>query len=150
MIPAATWTRNSGAPVIILPDGRVTRDGDLVFQLDAAGRVFDEDREPIAVIAPDGFVFGTSEEFLGRVGLRNASPPWSAVAWLRVAQDGALVLFDGDGRPNYGGSWTGCKGAAVRTCTLVSQLMLLEALRRRLTDATYSPVFVGVGVGLWY
>jgi len=150
VIAEATWTRRRGAPVLVSADGRVTRDGNLVFQLDAAGRVFDEDHEPVAVVAPGGHLFGTNDELLGRIGLRNASPPWSSIAWLRLGKDGTLVLFDPDGRPNYGGSWSGCHGAAVRACTVVSHLMVLEALQRRLANAPYSPLFIGVGAGVWY
>ncbi len=149
-IPQAEWTRNRGAPVLIAKDGRVTRDGELLFNLDAAGRVFDDDNEAMAILGPDGHVFGTNEEPLGRVGLRNASPPWSHTAWLRVGTDGVLMLFDGDGQPAYGGSWQGCGDGAVRACTLVSHLLLLDALKRQMADVPYNPVTIGVGVGVWY
>jgi len=146
----AVWERNSGEPVTVSTDGRVERDGDLLFQFDAAGRVFDEDNEPIAVLGPDGHLVGTGDEYLGRIGLRNASPPWSRVAWLRVADDGALMLFNDDGRPVFGGEWRGCKAHGVRSCTLVSHVLLLDAVKRELSGAPYYPVTFGVGVGVWY
>ncbi len=149
-IPSAEWKRTTGDPVLVSPVGSVTRGGELVFNLDAAGRIFDEDNEPIAIVGPDGHVIGTDDEPLGRVGMRNASPPWSQTAWLRVAEDGTLLLFDGDGESAFGGSWTGCGHGAVRVCTLVSHLMLLQAFKRQMSNLPYNPVTFGVGVGVWY
>jgi hypothetical protein len=149
-IPEAEWQRRSGEPVLIAADGKVTRDDELLFNIDAAGRVFDEDNEPLGLVGPDGHVFGTGGEMLGRVGVRNASPPWSPVAWMRVSEQGTLMLFDGDGQPAYGGQWTGCTGPGLRTCTLVSHLVILEAVKRYLAEPPYRPTTFGVGVGVWY
>jgi hypothetical protein len=146
----AEWERNSGDPVAVTADGRVERDGDLLFQFDSAGRLFNEDNEPIAVLDPDGHLVGTNDEYLGRVGVRNASPPWSRVAWLRLADDGALMLFNGDGRPVFGGEWRGCKGRGVRVCTLVSHALLLDSVKRQMSGVPHYPVTIGVGVGVWY
>src|SRR5690606_23558567 len=93
VLPDAEWSRTEGEPLTISATGEVRRDGELLFIIDAAGRVFEENKEPIALLGPDGHVVGTDEEALGRVGLRNASPPWDGVAWLRVGADGTLMLF---------------------------------------------------------
>lgn len=150
VIPDARWTHPEGDPLTISATGEVRRDGKLLFLIDAAGRVFEENNEPIALLSPDGHVVGTDEEVLGRVGFRNASPPWDSVAWLRVGADGTLMLFGQRGQPVYAGQWKGCAGHATRTCTLVSHLLVLEAVKRYARDVAFQPRPFGVGVGLWY
>jgi hypothetical protein len=150
VLPDAQWTRSDGDNWTISATGEVRRDGRLLFVLDRAGRVFEEDNEAVALLESDGRVTGTDEEPLGRVGLRNASPPWSRVAWLRVAADGTLMLFDPDGEPLYAGRWRGCTRATVRACTLVSHLIWLDAVRRYARDTSFHPRPFGVGVGVWY
>jgi hypothetical protein len=134
--------------VKITRDGRVLVDDDELFALDAMGRVFDGDREPLALLERDGRLTGAENENLGRVGWRNASPPWTKVAWLHVARDGTVVVFDSDDEPVYMGRWQGCEGPTLRTCTLVSHLVVLEALRRRMAMMHDPPLMMGVGV--WY
>ncbi len=145
VIPRATLTRHSGDPVEIHPDGRVTVDGDLLYFIDRVGRVTDDDLESLALLTPGGQLVANDDVYLGRIGLRNASPPWSAVAWLRVSSRGNLVLFDASGEPYHGGKWTGCDGPALRTCTLISHLLTLARVRRYEEPSVY----VGVGVGIW-
>jgi hypothetical protein len=143
----ATWEQTEGDKVTLTKAGEVLFDGDLVFVIDAAGRLFDDDHDPFALVESDGTISGTENEMLGRVGLRNASPPWSEVAWLHVAIDGTVLVFGADGGPVNVGVWRGCDGPAIRTCTLISHLFVLEAMRRRAYVPDY-PMMVGTGV--WY
>jgi hypothetical protein len=146
VIPEARFDRGKGDPILIHADGRVEEDGDLLFAIDRAGRVFDEDNEPVALLNADGSVSGRDDVYLGRVGMQNASPPWSGTAWLRVRSDGKVALYDSDGEPQYGGKWTGCEVPKTRACTLITHLLALDSARRR----QESGVQVGIGVGVMY
>jgi hypothetical protein len=130
--------------VDILPDGRVIVDGDFWLSLDRAGRLFEADGDPIALLEPDGYLVGRDDRNLGRVGLRNASLPGRSTAWLSMNERGEVTRFDEDGAPHPLGIWVGC-GAEVRTCTLVTHLVavLMESRRPQVTFG------VGVGVGFW-
>jgi hypothetical protein len=139
------WTEPDEDPVEISAEGRVTRDGDVLFQIDSAGRVFDEDREPIAVLLPDGHLGGNDDTLLGRVGVTNASPPGRATAWLSILPDGNVVFFDSEGERSAMGRWQGCQGPQLRTCTLVTHLIVLN----RALAASRNHVSVGVGIGVW-
>jgi hypothetical protein len=83
---------------------------------------------------------------LGRIGLANASPPGRATAWLSILPDGTAVFFDSEGERSSLGSWQGCDGPKLRTCTLVTHLVLLQ----RALAARQSSFSVGVGVGVWH
>lgn len=146
IIPEARFERGKADPIFIHADGRVEQDGDLMFTIDRAGRVFDEDNEPVALINTDGSVSGPDDVYLGRVGMQNASPPWSGTAWLRVRSDGKVALYDADGEAQYGGRWYGCEVPKTRVCTLVTHLLALDAARRRRD----SDVQVGIGIGVFY
>lgn len=127
------------------PDGHVLVDGDLAFVIDRVGRVTDDDYDPFAVLLPDGQLIGTDDTYLGRLGVTNASPPGSVEAWLAVMPDGQVVYFDEDGQRSSGGTWRGCNGAVLRTCTLVTQLLAMQHYR-----APRARVGVGVGVGVGF
>lgn len=139
---AARWERE-GDDVELLSDGRVLVDGDLAFVIDRVGRVADDDYEPFAVLQPDGQLVGEDDVSLGRLGVTNASPPGVLEAWLAVMPDGRVVYFDPDGLRTSGGTWRGCDGAVLRTCTLVTQLLAVRNYR-----APRSGVGIGVGVGV--
>jgi hypothetical protein len=143
----ATWVQPEGDVVKLTRDGRVLADDDEVFAIDGAGHVFDSDRAPLAMLERDGRLKGTDNERLGRVGWRNASPPWTKVAWLHIAPDGTVVVFGVENEPVYLGRWQGCDGPVLRTCTLVTHLVVLDTLRRRM-QVQEPPMMLGVGV--WY
>jgi hypothetical protein len=146
LLPNATWERGRNDAIVIRPDGVVLEDGNVLFTLDRAGRVFDEDNEPLALLNADGGISGPDDVYLGRVGMHNASPPWATTAWLRVRRDGKVALYDEDGEAQYGGSWSGCATPFTRACTLVTHLLALRASRRY----QESPVQFGIGVGMIY
>jgi hypothetical protein len=142
VIPAARWDRPGDDPIEIRPDGKVLDDGDLVLVVDTAGRVTDDDYEPLAVLLPDGHVAGTDNRLLGRIGVANAAPPGSASAWLAIMPDGQVVRFDEEGDRSNAGRWQGCAGPAQRTCTLVTHVLWV----RDYLAHSRGGVSVGVGV----
>jgi hypothetical protein len=147
-IAPARWQRGDADPVEIQADGRVLEGGKLRFTVDRVGRVTDDDYDAFAVLLPDGHVVGTDDRALGYVGVNNATPPFAAQAWLSIAPDGRVVFFNQDGDRSALGQWTGCNGPNRRTCTLVTQIFLVQNFR----DAPmYGPTFgVGVGVGFGF
>lgn len=128
------------------PSGRISVAGDTQFSIDAAGRVYDDDGDPAALLLPDGHVVGNDDVHLGRVGITNASPPGSETAWLTLSPAGEVVLFDADGERHAGGRWVGCTGGVLRTCTLVTHLV---ALSRVAAERNRASLGVGIGVGLY-
>lgn len=140
---AASWERPGDDPIQILQDGQVLEDGELLWVVDIAGRVVNEDHEPVAILLPDGFVAGNNNQLLGRVGVANASAPGAAYAWLAVRPDGSVLFYEADGEPYAGGAWRGCEGMASRTCTLVTHLIHL----RKFNSAPRTRVGIGIGFG---
>jgi hypothetical protein len=145
-IAPARWDRGGEDSVEIRADGQVLEDGDLVFVLDRVGRIVDEDYDPLAILLPDGRVFGTDQRPLGQVGVTNAAPPWAAQAWLAVMPDGSVTRFDSDGERSSLGRWQGCNGPTLRVCTLVTHMLILRHYR----GEPSSGVSVGVGVGIGF
>jgi hypothetical protein len=144
-IGPARWDRAKRRPVEIRAEGSVYEGKREIFVIDRAGRVTDEDHEPLAILLPDGLVAGPDDTNLGRVGVSNAAPPHSASAWLAVMPNGEVVFFDSDGDRKAGGAWSGCRGAMHRTCTLVTHMVALRNYR----DPYRSPS-VGVGIGIGF
>lgn len=144
-IPNARWDRGDADAVEIRPNGQVLEDGDLVFVIDRVGRVVDAEYDPVAILLPDGRLVGTDDQNLGHLGVTNAAPPWSNQAWLAVTPEGSVIGFSSDGERASLGRWQGCSGPALRSCTLVTHLLML----RRHRSAPPSGVHFGVGMGLW-
>jgi len=136
---SATWDRD-GDIIEIHPDGTITEDDDVLFQIDQVGRVYHEDGDPIAVLLPDGHLVGENNRGMGEVGPVSASFPGAAFAWLSLHPAGHVIRYDNDGAEYHDGTWTGCQGAMSRTCTLVTHVVALREWQRRPR--------VGVGVGV--
>jgi hypothetical protein len=146
-IPRARWTRG-GHLLDIMPDGRVLADGEHVFSIDVAGRVFNPDGDPIGVLQDDGRLIGKDNAALGRIGVRNAALPGKNVAWLALSEQGEVVHFDQEGASLPDGGWEGC-GAAVRSCTLVSHLIAFAEIERATHGGMYGPgIGFSVGFGM--
>jgi hypothetical protein len=144
-IPRARWTR--GDQVLdLMPDGRVLANGEHVFTIDRAGRIYGTDNDPIALLEADGRLVGKDDALLGKVGLRNASPPGAEVAWLSVGDKGEVMRFDPEGTPHPDGGWAGC-GAALRTCTLATQVVVLAEMQRRYGPRSRTMIGIGMGTG---
>jgi len=144
VIAPARWDRGSENAVEIKPNGTVTEDGDPIFVIDRAGRVTDDDYEPVAVLLPDGHVAGTDNRLLGRVGVANAAPPEAAAAWIAILPNGQVLYFDEEGERSNGGVWHGCQGPQLRTCTLVTHMIAM----RHWSDRHRGGVMFGVGIGV--
>jgi len=148
VIKAMSWKTGDGRDVAITEDGKVTIDGDSLVTIDRAGRIYDDDNEPVALLLPDGTVEGEEGSHLGQVGVTNAAPPGGGNAWLAVMPDGHVVHFESDGERTDDGVWRGCNGPQHRTCTLVSHLVTLHrvAVASSQSNVTFG---VGMGVGVW-
>lgn len=146
VLAPARWDLTDGSVVEILADGQVLEDGELFLVLDGAGRIADEDHDPYAVLLPDGYVAGSDQRALGRVGFANAAPPDSAAAWLTILPSGQVVYFDTDGERSAGGTWRGCEGPQKRACTLVTHLVAM----RHYVDRPGVRFGIGVGMGFGF
>jgi hypothetical protein len=135
----ARWARGSSV-ADVMPDGRVVIDGSHAFSIDRAGRVFEPDNSPIALLEPDGRLIGKDDVLLGMIGVHNSSLPGHTQAWLTVGDQGEVIIYDEEGERRAAGVWTGC-GPAVRTCTLVTHIIAMATVRRR------GNVGVGLGFG---
>ncbi len=141
-IEASRWERD-GDPIEITADGKILEDGDHIMSVDRAGRVVDEDNEPVAILLPTGQVAGPDDTALGHVGVTNASPPGSGTAWLSIMPNGTVVRFDADGDRESDGQWFGCRGPAMRTCTLITHVIAVRYYRQQ----PRTSVGVGIGIG---
>jgi hypothetical protein len=137
----AHWDRADDDPIEIDSQGRVFEGKTLRFVLDRAGRVLDDDEHAVAILFPQGELLGSSNHYLGHIGIANAAPPDRDLAWLAVLPDGKVQYFDEEGDRSEDGRWKGCEGARHRTCTLVTHLVALRRYRGG------SPR-VGVGIGV--
>jgi hypothetical protein len=146
VIAPARWDRGDDDPIQISADGKVMEGDDLLFVVDRAGRVVDDDYEPVAILMPDGFVGGPDNRLLGRVGIANAAPPDAAAAWLALLPNGQVTFFDDDGDRSNGGVWRGCQGPQQRTCTLVTHLVAM----RHYSDRSGPAVGFGIGIGVGF
>jgi hypothetical protein len=155
----AVWTQVDGSQLSLDELGQVLVNGEFLVALDRVGRVVDASNDPVALLDAEGQLFGTDKAYLGRIGLHNASPPWSPEAWVRVSNKGSVVLFDADGESSSAGRWVGCDGPVLRACTLLTHLVLLESVQRPPRRGPYygpSPSWYGpspswgMGFGFYY
>lgn len=144
LIAPAIWNRANGDKVEIKANGQVLENGDMVLFVDRAGRVTDKNYDPVAVLLPDGYVAGTDNRLLGRVGVTNAAPPGSATAWVSILPNGQVVRYNTDGDRENGGVWHGCIGPQMRTCTLITHILLVQSYASRPQPS------VGIGIGIGF
>lgn len=130
-LPRAQWILGEEA-VELLPGGEVLIDGDVELSIDRAGRVYDADGEPIAVLEPDGTLVGNDDVGLGMVGSQSASLPEEGHAWLSVEPNGQVIRYDEDGGRYPFGAWFGCGPSprAQQACLLVSHVLGMRMRRR--------------------
>lgn len=141
-IRRAHWERR-GQSVDLLEDGRVYIDGVHRFSIDRAGRVFEPDGEPVAVLQPSGLLIAKDDRVMGHIGIANAALPGVATAWLSIGPQGEVVRYADDGERLADGLWTGC-APAPRACTLTTHVIALDELRRR------PRVSFGIGIGVGF
>jgi hypothetical protein len=146
----AVWVQADGEQLRLDEQGRVFASGKHILSIDRAGRVVDEVNDPVALLDGEGQLYATDEAYWGRIGVQNAAPPWSPEAWLRITEQGTVVLFDQDGDTVVAGQWTGCEGPLLRTCTLLTHISVLQAVNQRRTAYPYgaSPYW-GWGAPYW-
>lgn len=146
-IPAARWVRGD-ATVELYPDGKLRINGEHEATLDRAGRLFDTDAQPIALLLPDGRLVGPDDAPLGFVGQATASLPDARTAWLAIQLTGEVVRFEDDGAPVSMGAWVGACRATPRTmqvCTLITHVV---ATKLRSGPRVGFSFGVGVGIGV--
>ena len=142
--------------VDVLPDGRVLANGEHELTLDRAGRVYDRDLQPIALLEPDGRLMGPGDVPLGTVGALHAGRPHDTYAWLSVMPVGEVIRYDEDAERTTYGVWMGC-GYSARTnqvCTLIVHLIAMgvgihdpNGARPGSTAAPGVGVGIGIGIG---
>lgn len=137
----ARWTRGDST-IELRPDGKVLVDNDAVLGVDAAGRVFESDGDPVAVLQPDGNLVGTDNHGMGLVGPISASLPGAPHAWFTIGPRGEVIRYDDEGDRSQDGVWQGCSGANLRTCSLVTHVIFMREYRRR------PRVGIGFGIGI--
>ncbi len=144
-LPWARWDAGDSS-IELRPDGQVWIDDDVAFVIDGAGRVYDPDLAPLAMLEPDGRLVGTDDRDLGVVGSMHASPPGRREAWFSLLPDGTVLRYDEEGDRYAGGLWQGCQvsPSAAQACVLVTHLVTIEAeARRRRSGSGF-----GFGIGV--
>lgn len=141
----ARWVRPD-MQVDLMPDGQVLIDGEEAFVVDGAGRVFDPEHEPIALLEPDGRLVGAGDRALGTVGSMHAARPRERTAWLTVARSGQVIGYGPEGERMGLGRWVGCRASARahQACTLVTHLLMLRAHEA----SREAGVSFGIGIGV--
>ncbi|MBI4700070.1 MAG: hypothetical protein HY744_02710 [Deltaproteobacteria bacterium] len=142
-IPRARWLRGD-LVVDVVPEGRVLVGGMHVLSLDRAGRVFDLDADPVALLEVDGSVTGPDDEPLGKVGWGTAARAGEQMAWLVLNDSGEVLRIDEDGAAHSFGIWSGCGEPRSRVvCTLLTHLFASG----RIDLPAPPPEPVGMGFG---
>ena len=147
-VPRARWVRGDSV-IELARNGAVYVDGDHELTVDRAGRVYEADGTPVALLQADGRLIGPDDEDLGVVGAARASLPGrDAVAWLGLYPTGELVIYGDEGQRLALGVWLGCNESprVAQTCVLISHLVA-QQLRRRHQQPS---VMFGVGVGVGF
>jgi len=126
-IPRAQWVRFD-TRIDLEPDGAVLVNGEHRLTIDQAGRVFDTENRPIALLEPDGCVVGPDDQDLGTVGAVTASLPGERVAWLGILPDGQVQGYGGHDIRQGLGTWLGCGESpqAQQVCVLVTHLVAMK------------------------
>ena len=148
-LPRARWI--VGEQVVdVTPDGSVLYGGDRIFRVDAAGRISDEDGDPVAVLEPDGRLVGSGDKDLGLVGAGRAARGGEDTAWIAVLPTGEVVRYDDDGGMHPFGAWVGCAVSprAVQLCTLVTHLLVEQLASRQAALGGGMGFGMGFGVGV--
>jgi hypothetical protein len=147
VLPDAQWIL--GEEVVQLTrNGDVIEGGDKILSIDTAGRVYDEDGEPVGVLERDGTYIGPDDEPLGMVGAVRASLPEEGYAWITVEPNGQVIRFDEDGNRYPFGAWFGCgrDPRSVQACTLVSHAIGIKIRKRQQSGGPSIGIGIGIGV----
>lgn len=129
-IESAYWSRPDST-IELRPSGEVIEDEKLLFRIDRAGRVSDAVGEPVAVLAPDGWLMAEDDAPLGFIGWGASFRANRETPSVRVLPSGhALVAVGAEGWRDAG-RFTYCEGAMLRTCTLVAHVVAARDAAQR-------------------
>lgn len=156
-IPRARWSLVESA-VDIVPEGSIFVNAEHVLTIDRVGRVVNRDREPIALLLPDGTVLGPGDTALGSVGSLHASLAGEPNAWISVMPTGEVVRYFEDGERQSFGAWMGCNISprTQMTCTLITHIVgmrikeeqdRMRTMNQGLTRGGMMPIPTGLGFG---
>lgn len=120
----AVWERQTEF-VQVQKNGYVILNDRLVFILDRNGRVHDAIGDPYAVLEPGNRLSGNNNWNLGTVTMNTATPVSGLPPWITIFPSGKVIRKDFEGYSFEDGYWSGCNGPMIRTCTLVTHLILL-------------------------
>ena len=123
VIPRARWVYGD-ISLEVAQNGRVIVSGDHWLTIDRAGRAFDPDNEPVALLRQDGMLVGPDDRRLGWVGAGETIRPGQGRRWITFRPNGEVLKFDGDQQRPYG-VWFGCNQVpyTLQACALLTHLM---------------------------
>jgi len=129
-------------------DGQVLVGGEHELSIDRAGRVFEPDGTPVALLGADGRVVGPDDADLGQVGAVTAALPGRSTAWIALAPSGEVVTFGPEGERGAYGVWLGCNRSpySAQACVLVTHLLA----RRDVESHEPPPVMFGFGMAVGF
>jgi hypothetical protein len=134
--PSPRWARG-GAPIAvgnaywsdqdstveIHPSGEIREDDQLLFKIDAKGRVSTADGTPVAVLLSDGSLVAEDDAVLGWVHAGASYRANHTSPAVYMFPTGQMVVADDDGRWTSAGQWVHCEGLMLWTCTLVAHVL---------------------------
>lgn len=148
-LPRARWI--VGEQVVdVASDGSVLYGGERVLRIDAAGRVSNDEGEPLALLLPDGRLVGEDDKDLGVVGAGRAARAGEETAWVGLAPTGEVFRYDEEGGMHPFGAWVGCAVSprAMQVCTLVTHLLTDQLAARQAAYGSGVGFGFGVGIGV--
>lgn len=119
---SAYWN-DDGQVVELHPNGEVYTDDELLFRIDAGGRVSDGRGKPAAVLMADGRLLAEDDASLGWVGAGSALYADGETRSVHLFPTGQIFVADEEGEWEMAGQWVGCDRPMVWTCTLVSHVL---------------------------
>ncbi len=144
--PRARWV-NGELLVDLDHQGRVMVSGRHTLTIDASGRVYDAQNEPLALLKRDGMLIGTGDTPMGWVGAGEAVLPGETHSWILLQPHGLMVRSDGEQQTPFG-QWMGCEHLqTVQTCTLIAHILGRELLSKRGQRGSLGLFTQGVGLG---
>ncbi len=122
-IPRARWVYGAQT-VELAQNGRVIVSGDHWLTIDRAGRAYDPNNIPVALLRPDGLLYGSGDQPLGWVGAGETMQPGGRTRWLTFMPSGEVMQKE-DGEAKSFGVWMGCNQVpyTLQACALVTHLL---------------------------
>lgn len=118
---SAIW-KHGDDEVELKPTGDVVAGDEVILRIDAAGRISDAERNPVAVLMPDGRLVSPRDEPLGWVGAGVAYGKERDHPSVAIYPGGGVVAYEEQGATGRG-YWLYCDGPLLWTCTLVTHVV---------------------------